>query len=333
MVGSIRKDTTMPRPTRSWTHQDVGCYHITSRIADRTVSLEDEEKEHFLSLLERLSHGYYVQIHAFCIMDNHFHILATGLEEDAKRASWGELLSRYRKMYGRRSDPPVGRRESDGDIDPDPDEGKERLRRRLGSISRFVQELKQTFSRWYNARNEREGYLWGNRFGGVLVGKRGYGQATVSAYIDLNPVRAGMVEEPEEYRWSGMGMRVRSPGRARRLLTKLWRRDVQDAEWYRGFVYETGTIEVSGKGHIDPEVLERCRRLGVAGRLKYRCRNISEGIAIGTAGFIRSIQMRLGRKRIRARSFMQGEGPRGGPHSDVENEPYSGLFVTRVLRQ
>jgi hypothetical protein len=104
------------------------------------------------------------------------------MELEAKNASDEELLRRYRHMYGKNADPPVGSYETDGSIIPDEDGGKERLRTRLGSISRFVQELKQTFSHWYNKKHDRKGYLWSDRFTGVIVGK-GEAQLMCSAYI------------------------------------------------------------------------------------------------------------------------------------------------------
>ncbi|MCP5049556.1 MAG: hypothetical protein GY940_20470 [bacterium] len=104
-------------------------------------------------------------------MGNHFHILATGLELEAEKATKEELFQRYRLIYPKDPLPPEGYFESDGSFIPDADGGVERLRQRLGSISRFVQELKQTFSRWYNKRNGRKGYLWSDRFKGVIVSK------------------------------------------------------------------------------------------------------------------------------------------------------------------
>jgi putative transposase len=102
-------------------------------------------------------------------------------------------------LYPKESEPPPGRYEPNGEIIWDEDGGIERLRERLGSISRFVQELKQTFSRWYNKTHNRKGYLWNDRFKGVIV-NHGEAQLLCSAYIDLNPVRAGIVERPENYR-------------------------------------------------------------------------------------------------------------------------------------
>jgi hypothetical protein len=150
----------------------------------------------------------------------HFHILATGLEKEARSASKEELFRRYRLIYGQDAEPPAGSYDTSGQLIPDADEGMERLRRRLGSISRFVQELKQTFSRWYNKNYDRFGYLWGGRFKGIIVLK-GEAQLACSVYIDLNPVRAAIVKNPEDYRWSSLGLRVRTTWRAKKLLRPL----------------------------------------------------------------------------------------------------------------
>lgn len=327
----------MPRPRRASVSQEAGSYHIISRIVGGEIILYDEEKEYFLKLLERLASGFFVTIHAFCVMGNHFHILATGLELEAEKASEEELFRRYRLMYGRNADPPAGSFESDGSLIPDEDGGVERLRRRLGSISCFVQELKQTFSRWYNKKYDRKGYLWSDRFKGVILDKE-EAQLICSAYIDLNPVRAGIVESPEEYRWCSLGLQVRSPGRSKKLLTSLYNLDgnigdfsrselpgksleVKSFECYRKFVYLSGGIEKEGKGVIASELVEDVvryhGRLGIEDRLCFRVRNISEGLAMGGYSFIAGIQKSLNRKFIRPRRLMGSD---------------SSLYATRVLR-
>jgi hypothetical protein len=68
------------------------------------------------------------------------------MELEAKKASKQELLRRYKLLYPKKSEPPPGRYEPNGEIIRDEDGGIERLRERLGSISRFVQELKQAWS-------------------------------------------------------------------------------------------------------------------------------------------------------------------------------------------
>ncbi|MCP5052760.1 MAG: hypothetical protein GY940_36670, partial [bacterium] len=271
----------MGRRRRQWVSQKVGSFHIISRTTGADILFFDQEKEYFMNLLERLAAGFFVQIHAFAVLGNHFHILATGLELDAQNASEDELCRRYRLIYGKDADPPVGSYDPDGTLNPDPDGGTERLRRRLGSISRFVQELKQTFSTWYNKEHDRKGYLWSDRFKGVIVSK-GEAQLACSAYIDLNPVRANLAQVPEDYRWCSLGLWVRNPGRAKKLLHPIPpvtpdpcmdsrvpqvsgppppRYHGQDIlTWYREFVYLSGGIERDGKRAIPAELINQVRK-------------------------------------------------------------------------
>ena len=349
----------MARAKRRWVSQDIGSFHIISRVAGGELLFNEGDKECFLNLLERFANGFFVEIHAFCIMSNHFHILATGLEKEACSASKEELFRRYRLIFGQDADPPVGRYDTSGRLIPDADKGVERLRRRLGSISRFVQELKQTFSRFYNKKYDRYGYLWGDRFKGVILSK-GEAQLACSAYIDLNPVRAGIVQKPEDYRWSSLGLRVRTPARAKMLLRPLSILPgfADGAEYecdegvegmentvepmltpiilseksfdhifnYREFVYKSGGIERSSRAHIFPElvndVLKYHGDFGVGDRFRYRIKNFSEGVALGNYALIAHLQKSWNRKYIRPRSFIGKDRSRGCRWS----------FTTRVLR-
>jgi REP element-mobilizing transposase RayT len=320
----------MPRTKRKWISGQLGSMHIISRTARNDIMFSDEEKEYFMEQIQRFASGFYVDIHAFCVMGTHFHILASSREWEAKNAEDEELYRRYRLIYGEDAAPPAGSYDTDGSIIPDEDGGIERLRLRLGSISRFVQELKQSFSRWYNKKHNRKGYLWNDRFKGVIVDK-GEAQLVCSAYIDLNPVRANMVTRPEDYRWSSLGLRVRSPGGSQKLLgqflesllennEKVENGEINPLSWYREFVYLSGGIEKEGKGTISQELVNDVKsyhgKLGIGDSFRYRVKNISEGIAIGTFSFISVMQERYKRKFIRPRSFLPGNR----------------LFATRVLR-
>jgi hypothetical protein len=74
----------------------------------------------------------------------------------------------------------------------------------MSSLSEFVREIKVGFARYYNRKHNRRGYLWGDRFKSVIVDK---GETLINclAYIDLNPLRAGIVSRPEDYRWNSLG--------------------------------------------------------------------------------------------------------------------------------
>jgi putative transposase len=305
----------MPRPKRIVLSQDEGSIHIISRINKPGTRFDEVEKEYLFQLISVFASGFFVDIHAFCIMGTHFHILATALDRQAEEADRDELWCRYRLMYGEKSDPPSGSHKSDGCFEVDEDGGEERLRRRLGSVSRFVQELKQSFSLWYNRRHGLRGYLWHDRYKGIVL-DHGEAELVCSAYIDLNPVRANMVRCPEDYRWSSLGLRVRDPRYADELLSHC----EVDLCWYRQFVYSCGGVEREGKAGMAEglveEVLKAQGRLGVGERLRYRVRNLSEGVAIGSYRFRSEVQRRYNRKFIRPRSFFD---------EDI-------LFSTRVLK-
>ena len=68
----------------------------------------------------------------------------------------------------------------------------------MGDVSAFMKELKQRFSIWFNRSHKRFGTLWAERFKSVLIENAASALRTVAAYIDLNPVRAGLVEDPKE---------------------------------------------------------------------------------------------------------------------------------------
>ena len=73
----------------------------------------------------------------------------------------------------------------------------------MGDVSEYIKTVKQRFSVWYNRNNRRYGTLWADRFKSVLVEGKGNPLQTMAAYIDLNPVRAGLVEDPKDYRFCG----------------------------------------------------------------------------------------------------------------------------------
>jgi putative transposase len=300
----------LARLSRIYVSNELGSYHIISRVVGKQFLLKDEEKEHYLSLLERLSQAFFIQVHTFCLMDNHIHLHVSGLDAQANEARDDELLARYKLIYGPDAMPPMGSTDSNGDEIADPDYGMQRLRARLGSVSRFMQELQQTFSRWYNKRHERIGYFWASRFKSVLVSKD-ESQLICSSYIDLNPIRAGIVEKPEDYRWCALGLIARNPNRAKRFMVPipmLEEKGHSAWDWYRLFVYFSGSLEKPGSASISPNELSKITelqgRLNLSTRLRYRVSNLSEGLAIGTQSFIESIQKDLNRKFIRARECL-----------------------------
>ena len=77
----------------------------------------------------------------------------------------------------------------------------------MHDLSEFMKSLLERFTKWFNRTHSRSGTLWEDRFKSVIV-ESGVAARTMAAYIDLNPVRAGMVKDPADYRWSSYGEAV-----------------------------------------------------------------------------------------------------------------------------
>jgi hypothetical protein len=64
-----------------------------------------------------------------------------------------------------------------------------------------MKTLKQKFSIWFNRTHGHVGVLWEARFKSVIVDGEWSSLLKVAAYIDLNAVRAGLADDPKDYRW------------------------------------------------------------------------------------------------------------------------------------
>ena len=83
--------------------------------------------------------------------------------------------------------------------------------RRERALPLMMQAVGRTYVRMFNRRHGRTGTLWEGRYRSTLIQTERYLLACM-AYIDLNPVRAGMVSQPQDYLWSShahyIGQRV-----------------------------------------------------------------------------------------------------------------------------
>lgn len=69
------------------------------------------------------------------------------------------------------------------------------------NLSRGMHWLNARYAQWFNLRHDRRGHLFQGRFHGALIEKESY-LLTVARYVVLNPVRAGLVENPADWYWS-----------------------------------------------------------------------------------------------------------------------------------
>ena len=85
-----------------------------------------------------------------------------------------------------------------------------------GGVSLTIRDLGRDYVRTINKTYHRSGTMWEGRFKSSLVDKEHYCLACYR-YIELNPVRAGMVRHPEDYRWSSF--RSNTSGESNSLVT------------------------------------------------------------------------------------------------------------------
>jgi len=173
------------------------CYHVISRFVDRKFAMNDHRsKRVFRDIMLRQSEFSGVEILTYCLMGNHFHILVRVPErpelpegEVLRRVAliWSpKRMKRFRKTLERHR-----KNKAQGKVDA----LLERQRRRMYRLDEFVKDIKQRFSVWYNYHHERRGTLFEERYKSVLV-ETGQALRFMAAYIELNPVRAGLVQDP-----------------------------------------------------------------------------------------------------------------------------------------
>ena len=299
----------MPRTQRLIINDETAVYHVMSRTALDGFPLGDVEKDFMLDLIRRYSMLYFVEILGFCLMGNHFHILVRMFPEH--KYTDEDIQKRYENFYGDGSMFAAGWIPS--------------LREKLSSLSEFVREIKVGFTRYYNKLHSRRGYFWGDRFKSVIVEK---GETLINclAYIDLNPLRAGLVDRPEDYRWNSLGYHVQTgnkdnflsldfgllefgPGEIRSAVAGelhpstivptygAGRASELDAEerlkGYRRYIYEAGALDHPGKGQarvIDNEIVEHEGKnkyeIKRIDRFRYRTRYFTDSGIIGTKEFV-----------------------------------------------
>jgi hypothetical protein len=205
----------------------------------------------------------------------------------------------------------------------------------MNDLSEFMKTFKHRFAVWFNKSHKRFGHLWAERFTSTIIeGNRHYALQVVSAYVDLNPVRAGMVRDPKDYRWSGYGEAVATGGKMLDgLRSVLSDGDKLDATAvlaeYRMKLFCKGSEAKRGDAKaatISPEafakVAEADGHLSVPEHLSARMSWMTWGAVIGGEQFV-SEHLNRYRHRERRRHHIK---PR--PFEDEASEA-EGLFAMR----
>ena len=182
-------------------------YHCVSRIVDRRFVLGTEEKEKFRSLMRMLEKFSGCRVVSYCLMDNHIHLLLEVPPMPADGLSDNEWFRRLGAIYHEAQVAEIAKQLAEADASGNGKYREEIIARytyRMNDLSEFMKALLHRFSVWFNRTHQRKGTLWEERYKSVIV-EDGWAAKTMAAYIDLNPVRAGMVKDPADYRYSSYG--------------------------------------------------------------------------------------------------------------------------------
>jgi putative transposase len=332
-------------------------YHCISRVVDKRLAFGPAEKEKFRTFM-RMQEGFTgCRVVSYCLMSNHIHLLVEAPPMPHGGLSDNGLLERLRAIYNEAFVAEVAAELADARQKVRDGLGKEalvlriheRFTYRMHDLSQFMKTLMQRFTKWFNRTHERRGNLWEDVFKSVIV-EDGVAARTIAAYIDLNPVRAGIAKDPAEYRWSsygeaigggpnGNGKRARA-GLVRALRAhkgseadaSLWVNEV--AREYRKILMagakEKLEVRVGRTGESVTSVKRKGMNAAAAGAetgldgeipfariLTYRIRYFSDGVVIGSRGFVNGLfassRERFGLKRKDgARKLRGGAAPAAG---------------------
>jgi REP element-mobilizing transposase RayT len=336
-------------------HERPVIYHCITRVVERRLAFGQEEKEQLRTYMRMQENFTGCRVLSYCLMCNHVHLLLEVPPLAAGGLSDEELLKRLGCIYGEAEVAEVAKelREARQKVragvahEISVTRIHERFTYRMHDLGEFMKTLLQRFTRWFNARHKRTGTLWESRFKSVLV-EEGCAAKTMAAYIDLNPVRAGMVSDPADYRWSsygeamgggrkGNGKKARA-GLVRTLMAhqgyeadaRHWAGKVskeyrmilleEGEEKLKEVVKERGELEVKvvrkglKKAAVDAELkrLQRSRDVAMGKMLRCRVRYFTDGAVIGSRGFVdevfRLCRDRFGEHRKDGARRMRGNG-------------------------
>jgi REP element-mobilizing transposase RayT len=269
-------------------------YHCISRVVGGQALLDDLGKEKLVGILWPMAKFCGIEVITYCMMSNHFHLLLR--VPQAQDLTDEELLERMEALYGKKGTLVELARKAmaqHGRVDQDI---RQSMLERMGDVSAFMKEFKQRFSRWYNRQTGRFGTLWAERFKSVLVEDQPGVVETLAAYIDLNPVRAGLTDDPKDYRFCGYAAALAGNKLARAGLMSFqkateWKQGA--AEYRKRLFVGAGVSGGSQKAVLDREkikrVLEAGGELSQGEILRLRLRHMTDGVVLGSKGFVNEI--------------------------------------------
>ena len=274
-------------------------YHCMTRTVNGERLFDDTAKETLRKHLWLIADYCGVQILTYALLSNHFHVLIK-IPQLTTPPTDAELLRRYAILYPK----PTKYQTAQLDViktqletgGPEATRWRTRQLALMGDVSAFMKLVKQRFATWYNKTHRRYGTLWAERFKSVLVEPKDRVIETMALYIDLNCVRAGLAQDPKDYRFCGYGEAVAASSEnhpARRGLAAICgphRPWTEVHAHYREALFGTGSGPKANAPAITPEafenVLKQKGRLPLSTVLRCRVRYFTDGVVLGSQAYV-----------------------------------------------
>ncbi len=291
-------------------------YHLHCRVSGRRGEFplaDAAPTRRLIETIEHFSRIYFCDVAAFCVMGNHYHLVVKF--EGERTVDREELRARTRIMYPGTA--------AQAQIELWSEHQWEHYRKRLFDVAEFMRNVQMAYARWYNRFYERHGRFWADRYKSVILGDEAAVLDCI-LYVELNPVRAGLVERPEEWRGSSIYLREIARDDWLMPLTRVFNepnRKKALAEFRERLYYRGAVPTREGQAAISQEVLDReiVRGFSSSGLYRRRLRYFVDGLAVGTEEFIRDQIERMredGRYRRRKNPIPQ----LGGIHLSLREQ-------------
>jgi putative transposase len=282
----------------------LASHHLISRVVQKRMLMNEEAMQAMRHIMRSQAAFAGMEVLTYCFMANHFHIFVRLDPKETEHLDDAGLVRRFRALYGATKCASLGLDADDLEVilknnRPSAEGIRRRLKARMGDVSVFMREVKTRFTFWYNEKHGTVGTFWAERFRSVVVEADTEAQRMVAAYIDLNPVRAGLVEDAAEYGFSGFGEACAGGSAARRGIARIegkmaW--STKAHERYRARLCSRmgpGMEPLRGNQRMETADVENGKKMAGTGAVKdpgllSKIRAFSEGWAVGSVAWVES---------------------------------------------
>ena len=326
------------RQPRLTLEPEACAFHCLARTIDQNWYFDTpKRRDQIVRIIQASEILYGANLLNFVVMSNHIHLLAQMRTESSREPlTKSTLLKVSRVLYSRayvtdlkqefkraeKIDRQTGDKWHTQNI-------LNRYEKRRGCLSTFMKGVKERIAHYTNKQHNRKGTVWDGRFKSPIVQNSLESLLAVSAYIDLNPIRAGIEDKPEDYRWCGYAAALAGNKLAQKGLAQVFAyrgKRTKPPKWnqikgdYRQILFEKGLemladpeSGIKGRlGFTAEEVEQEIQRNGKLPQgevLLHRVRYFTDGAIIGTASFVDEV-FQANREKLTSPTSRRSTGAR-----------------------